>query len=172
MTPHCQKAPPFRRFTAWAALLSVLAVPAAHAAVTRTGTLAVKVEVVEPPCSVSGATMDFGLYFAGHKTPLRATTKLDVSCPMDVRLSFDPGKNANGKTRGLAGPGGAKMTYELYIGGQDKTPAGDGTRAGSALNVATSRGPTSITLWGTLFGGQDVAPGVYTDTVTVQLTLM
>lgn len=171
MTTLRQKAHAIRRLVALLTFVPVLAVPSAHA-VTRTGTLAVKVEVVEPPCTVSGGTMDFGLYYAGHKTPLRATTKLDVSCPMDVRLTFGPGKNAMGKTRGLTGPGGAEMAYELYVGGQDKRPAGDGVTTGSALDVATSRGATSVTLWGTLFGAQDVAPGVYTDTVTVQLTLM
>ncbi len=123
------------------------------------------------------AAVDFGMYLAMSGGTLTATSPFRVRCTPSSQgqvvisagtppASFTP--------RTLKGPGGATLPYNLFLDATYTAIWGDGT-GGSAVPAAYMTGPGGGntyfdgTIYAALPSGADVPPGIYTDTVGVDI---
>lgn len=135
---------------------------------TDTGTLTVTATVTSN-CSVTGGTLAFGTYVSGQTTDLDAQGSISYANCAAGTLTFelDNGANANGTERRMKS-GNNFLVYQIFKTGARSTRWGAGTEA-VQVNLLQS-GNGNVTVYGRIPGNQSVAPGSYTDTVTVTLT--
>jgi spore coat protein U-like protein len=119
-------------------------------------------------CVVSATTMNFGSYTGAVSTP--GATPVTVNCtiliPYTVSLNAGMGAGATTTTRKMTGPASATLNYQMF---QDAArtinwgnTAGVNTVAGTGISSAQT-----INIYPQAAAGQIVAPGTYTDTITV-----
>ena len=152
-----------------ALLLAVfVALVAPARAATLTSTLAVRV-VVQPACTISGATIDFGTYTSGQTTALNGFAQIAYnSCPAaQLRFQLDGGANGTSTARKLANGSGGLLNYGLYRDSGRTQNFGQGAEARS-VTPATS-GTGTVPVYGMIPAGQSVAAGTYTDTVVITM---
>lgn len=161
-TPHR----PARGFLA--VLAGALLAPAAHAA--PFGLM----------CTASATGVSFGTYSPLTPTPLKSTGTVTVSCnailpgtaPVTVQLG--PGASGSFAARHLVSGAGV-LGYNLYLDAADTQTWGDGTGGSltDSLNVTITNffgsGKSSATIYALMPALQDVAPGSYSDTITVTI---
>ena len=124
---------------------------------------------VDPSCTISTVPVAFGNYdpLGANSTvanPIDANGSITITCTKGngVSIDLDPGLNFN-VTRRMAG-GADFLGYELYqdAPGGVLWTSGAGTLASGG---APSKAARTYTVYGRLFGGQDVAAASYNDTV-------
>jgi spore coat protein U-like protein len=122
-------------------------------------------------CSVSASATNFGTYTGILSIP--GATPLTVSCPAlasyNVGLNAGVGSGATTTTRKMTGPGAATLSYQMF---QNSSRT---TNWGNAIGTDTVTGtgiilPQTINAYPQAAAGQYVAPGTYTDTITVSAT--
>lgn len=138
-------------------------------AATASATFGVSV-MVQSACSVTASSIRFGTY---DGTTESATSTISVTCthstPYNVGLSEGLGPSATVSRRLMMGPGSALLGYSLKPGG------GKLTNWGHTVGVDTVGGTgngsvQTISVLGQIPGGQSVADGGYSDTVTVTVS--
>jgi spore coat protein U-like protein len=148
-------------------LLPCLLAPGAFAAVT---------------CTASAVGVAFGVYNPLATSPTTSTGSIVVSCTstnngtttVNVTANYSTGSSGSYATRTLRS-GSNVLNYNLYFDAAYTQVRGDGTggtQAGSAT-LSLGRNQTasaSGVLYGRAPAGQDVAPGLYSDTITVTVT--
>jgi spore coat protein U-like protein len=129
-------------------------------------------------CSVSATALSFGPYDPSSATARDSTGTVTVTCTalVGVSASWDillgTGSSGSFTPRRLLS-GGNSMQYNLYIDAGRTQVWGDAT--GVTAKVSDSRfvivgtSQYSYTTYGRLPALQDLAPGTYTDTITVTL---
>ena len=157
-----------------AALLLAAAEGAAGA--TATATIEVSVTVAST-CTVAASPLSFGTDQPGQGA-LSALTTLAVLCtrgaPFTVALNAGTGGTVAQRVMTM---GTNRLQYNLYTSAAHTTVWGDGTQS-SATVSATGRGlMTGAAVTQTVYGqvpdtaaNVDLAPGLYTDTVTVTVS--
>jgi spore coat protein U-like protein len=156
----------------WTVAVLLLALPgsAGSAAAAQVGAeMAIKVEVLAPPCAISDATLDFGSYTAGQLAPLDGTATVSFAgCgPGVVMLELDGGQSGDQTARRL-GNGSAALGYGLFQDAARTRPFGTGASAASVTLADQSAG--RFTVYGRIPARQSVTPGTFTDTVSMTLT--
>ena len=113
-------------------------------------------------CSVTAATLDFGVYESGQASTLHSNIEITYSgCPITTRISLDQGVRGN---RRLASEDSDDLlAYSLTDINQEIWGSGE-----DAKKVPTS-GSGTMTLFGQINGNQSAAFGTYTD--SVQMTV-
>ena len=157
------------RFRFMAGGLGLAAILAAPAAFAQTATLNVSAEV-QASCILTGNSLDFGIYTTTGGSPSDSQTSFTYSCTegTDISLTLDGGEGGGGDGRAMTGAGG-ELAYELH-----KTPArndlwGIGTNGVEISD--TELGEQAVFVYGRIPAGQQAAPGSYTDTVEILLTI-
>ncbi|HEX4842927.1 MAG TPA: spore coat U domain-containing protein [Limnobacter sp.] len=139
---------------------------AAHAA-TATGTIAVSATVLSS-CLLATTPMVFGNY--NPTTQATATATLTVTCSNGIAYSVAINGGASGgdtTTRLMAGPSSDTLGYKVW---QNAGFTTNWDNTGSTVAGTGSGLPQALTVYGTVAAGQSVAPGAYTDTLTVTVT--
>ncbi|MFQ5464949.1 MAG: spore coat U domain-containing protein [Thermodesulfobacteriota bacterium] len=129
-------------------------------------------EALAQGCSVSAVTVQFGRYNPGGSAALDATGVINVKC--DVGLAYtvrlDQGLNSGGgffprKMRHLSGAD--TIDYNLYRNSFLTEVWGDGTNS-TFVRPGVGTGATEqLIFYARVPGGQSVAPGPYSDAVSV-----
>jgi spore coat protein U-like protein len=152
---------------------------AAHdaAAATATGSLIVSA-TVEATCAVSANPLSFGTYRPGQGN-VTANTTLSVRCPKGspFTVTLDAGTGGGTVVQRVMTFGAYRLQYSLYTTAARSTVWGDGTMS-SATVAGIGHGLSSVqaiveTVYGQLpdiSANQDLAPGLYTDTVRVTVS--
>ncbi|MGE3294284.1 MAG: spore coat U domain-containing protein [Geminicoccaceae bacterium] len=135
---------------------------------TLTSTLAVTV-VVQPACTVSGATLDFGSYTSGQPTDLNGFAQIAYSnCPAgQLRFQLDGGGSGSPTARRLSNGSGGLLAYGIYRDSARTQVFGQG--ANSRLVTLAAAGSGNVSVYGKIPAGQSVAAGTYSDTVVITL---
>jgi spore coat protein U-like protein len=157
-----------------AALLTASALLPLHQARATTSTASIAVTAtVLSFCTVSALPLAFGNYSPG--TASTANTTIGVTCTSgttyNVGLDAGTGSGATTANRlmtGVLNPS-STLAYSLY------SNSGLSTLWGNTIGTNTVTGTgtglvQSLTVYGKVAAGQNVAPGAYADTVTVTLT--
>jgi spore coat protein U-like protein len=169
----------FRRYAIRAGALTVAGVLVAGAvgAATDTDNLAVSATVLAS-CTIAAAALGFGNYNvsgAQAVTALDAQADLTVTCSVGVTttISLDEGASEDaGSTpvtplRQMAS-GLNRLDYTLY---QDPTRLLLwGTGGGNDLSFPATGATDTVTVYGSIAGGQLAPAGAYTDTVVATIT--
>lgn len=122
---------------------------------------------VATSCAVSASDLAFGSYDAAANTDALATSAISVTCSLltPYAISLDNGTNASGATRRM-GSGASRLTYEIF---RDVGLTGIFGLATSSLGISgigTGFAIPSV-VYGKIPKNQAVAPGSYTDQITV-----
>ena len=125
-------------------------------------------------CSISAAALAFGGYdpvSTNASAALDQTSTLSVACTKgtSATVSLDLGTHATGATRRMQHSSTATefLTYELYTTAA-RTTVWNTTN--TVAYSAASKAASSLTVYGQVAGGQDVATGNYSDTVVATIT--
>lgn len=173
----------FKKTLLAAALTAVVsfgasAAPAASGA-TATGTFHVNL-TVNSTCVVNttaASDVNFTAVNAGT-APTSGQGSFSVNCsnttPFNIGLA--PSNNSTSGTGVMTGPGGATIAYQLYSDAATKTAWGNTATASSVGNGVSGTGTgmasanaIAETVYAAVTGSTDVAPGAYTDTVTINV---
>lgn len=139
----------------------------AHAAST-TATFNVTATVATS-CSVSASDLAFGTYDAASNTDTLGTSTINVTCSLltPYTISLNNGGNASGSQRRM-GSGASRLNYDLYRDVAMTNVFGTVAAALGVSGIGTGfSAPTTV--YGKLAKNQAIAPGSYTDQVTVTL---
>jgi spore coat protein U-like protein len=135
----------------------------------QSASLTVSANVVKN-CTITTAPVSFGNYdsvAANATAPLDGIGTITVKCTKGAaaKVGLNPGGNATGTTRRMAGATAEYLTYELYRDTGRATIWGD--TADTALDVpaAPNQTPRDYTVYGRVAQAQEAAVGTYTDTV-------
>lgn len=159
-----------------AALAVFVAIPVVHAA-DATTTFAVSA-TVNPKCVVSAADLSFGTTYVPGSGDVSATSNISVNCTKSTgfTVKLDAGGAADYASRVMiAGP--ESLAYQLYTDSNHTTIWGDGSSStGAVSGTGLGMGAVQVvdaTVYGVIPDSalnQSVAPGAYSDTVTVTVT--
>ena len=133
-------------------------------------------------CSVSSSGMHFGLYNPLDGNDIETSGTIDISCTstrnerVNMIIILSPGNsksyvNRIMKTSSAATP----LYYNIYTKKNNRRVWGDGnsgSRVKKIKNMKVKPGRVSTRhkdMYGTIIGGQDVAVGDYSDTITVTI---
>jgi spore coat protein U-like protein len=112
--------------------------------------------------------MNFGTYTGTPLTP--GATAITVACPLllpyTVGLNAGLGSGATTTTRKMTGPGSATLSYQLFQNASLITNWGNtiGTNTESGTGTGSAQ---TLEIYPEAAAGQYVAPGTYTDTITI-----
>ncbi len=157
--------------------VSLLASGQATAA-TQTANLAVSA-TVSATCSISTTALAFGAYdpvSANSTTPLDGTGTVVVTCTSGAPAAVTLGQGANAGTgstdtvpiRRMKSAAGAFLSYALYTDNGHTTVWGN--TSGTSVAQTGTGAASSVTVYGRVTAGQNVASGSYTDTVVATVT--
>jgi spore coat protein U-like protein len=122
-------------------------------------------------CAVTASPLAFGNYSPSVQST--ASTSVVVICttgtPYNVGLDAGVGSGASVTTREMTGTGATTLGYSLYTTSGYGTVWGNTVGSNTVLGAGTGVAQT-LTVYGRIPVGENVAPGAYTDTVTVTLT--
>ena len=158
-----------------AALLLVAADDSSGA--TATTSIMVSVTLAST-CTVSANPLSFGTYQPGQGSASASTT-LAVRCTRGAPFSvaLNAGIGGGSVSQRLMSMGAARLQYNLYTTAAHTTVWGDGTQSTATVS-GVGRGFTSAAaITQTVYGqvpdspaNVDLAPGLYSDTITVTVT--
>jgi spore coat protein U-like protein len=129
-------------------------------------------------CSVSATDVGFGNYSPLDTSPVDSTGNVRVSCSLlgllsllvSYRIYLGTGA-AGGYTPRMMYKGTDPLNYNLYTNSARTTIWGDGSGGTSYVSYGYLLGLTTVridyTVYGRLPAEQNVAPGLYSDTITV-----
>lgn len=123
-------------------------------------------------CRLGAGGLSFGAYDFTSPAPLDSTGSIQVSCPrgLQFRVRMDAGRNSalafSPRYMLLAG-GSARISYNVYIDSSRSLVWGDGAYGTTVFSGVGIGVPVPITVFGRIFAGQAVPPGVYQDRVTL-----
>lgn len=159
-----------KRRAAAAALAITILAAAPHPADSATGSLNVQVTVMESSCTVGAASLNFGVFTSSQSVDLKKDGSITYSqCPTGaITFALDGGGTSDARGRALVGPGGAKLFYQLY---RDSARTQIWATGGDALTATVpKKGNGSLTVYGTIPGGQSALAGSYGDTIGITVT--
>lgn len=125
---------------------------------------------IEPSCTVSAGTLDFGTLGTNVSAAVVAQTTIDVSCsagvPYSVQLGQGQGPGVSDPTARQMSSGSNTLSYGLYRNQTLTAPWG--WTVGVNDNSGTGTGAIqSIPVYGQINSGQTVPVGVYSDSVII-----
>lgn len=124
-------------------------------------------------CTVNAGGMAFGIYDPLAPVALSSTSTITVTCSLivgatPISIALSAGLSNSYATRTMMS-GTDTLNYNLYQDSAHSIIWGGGTGGSAVENDKVSNGKPSVsaTVYGLLPASQDVAPGNYTDTMTV-----
>ena len=154
---------------AMAASASLAGLLPAQAGAATTSTSFSVTATVATACTATASNLAFGAYDSGNPAGATASSAVNVTCSLGApyTISLDNGTYASGAVRRL-GSGTSRLNYEIY---RDVGLTGVFGLASSLLGVSGVGTGVSIPtqVFGRIATGQSVAPGNYTDQITVTI---
>lgn len=129
-----------------------------------------------PICAFGVANaLAFGAYDPLAPAPADSSATMSYRCPagQPLRISLDAGLSGSFSARALT-MGTERLLYNLYLDAGRTMVWGDGTggsRVGPGVTTHGAGGTVTAYVFGRIPAGQDVAAGVYADTIRVDFQL-
>lgn len=139
-------------------------------ALAQTTSTVAATTTVTTECNITVTPLAFGAYdpLVAHVTAdLDGTATVSLTCTKGAAASvaLAIGLNASGSTRRMISNIGDYLTYELHQDSARTFVWNEELTSLLTLGPATSMAPRNLTVYGRVFGGQDVRAGTYTDSV-------
>ena len=150
--------------------VSVLATFSAPLAWAQTTSTVATTATVSTECNITVTRLAFGVYdpIVAHQTAhLDGTATIRLTCTKGAvaSVALGLGLNVSGSTRRMISNIGDYLTYELHQDSSRQFVWNEEITSLLTLGPALSMAPRDLTVYGRLFGGQDVRAGTYTDSV-------
>ena len=147
--------------------LGTLDAPPARAQTTST---VAATATVTTECNISVTPLAFGVYdpVVAHQTAdLDGTATITLTCTKGAvaSVALGLGLTPSGSTRRMVSNIGDYLTYELHQDASRLFVWNEEITSLLTLGPALSMAPRTLTVYGRVFGGQDVRAGTYTDSV-------
>jgi spore coat protein U-like protein len=126
-------------------------------------------------CTVSATGVNFGAYDVFAATPNDSTGTVTYRCASPdrgVSIALSPGGSGTSTNRQMGnGAGTDRLAYNLFFDATRSAIWGDGTGTTTYYirNNPPNNRDVSVTIYGRIAPGQDVAVGSYTDTIIVTI---
>lgn len=125
---------------------------------------------VTTECNITVTPLAFGEYdpvVAHQAADLDGTATITLTCTKGAvaSVALGLGLNASGATRQMRSNIGNSLTYELHQDSSRLFVWNEEITSLLTLGPALSMAPRDLTVYGRVFGGQDVRAGTYTDSV-------
>lgn len=147
------------------------------------GAMAMPVEAASWSCTVSATGPAFGIYNPFNAAPTTSNGSVQATCTLlsgtaaTVNLvdSFTTGSSGIFSNRTMLS-GTSRLNYNIYYDAAYSSIRGDGTggsqTGGATLNLTSTNRTQTATgvIYGRIPAGQNVAPGIYSDTIVVTIT--
>jgi spore coat protein U-like protein len=157
--------------------------PAVALGIAQAGCMLPAAAATTVNCTVSAGGIAFGIYNPLNAAPNASTGSLRVTCSgsgsgstnVTVNLSLSTGLGGNYATRKMFS-GSNALNYNIYWSTAYSQIMGDGSggsfagSAGPFTVFAGSSNSVTGTMYGRIPASQDVAPGVYADSIVVTVT--
>lgn len=129
-------------------------------------------------CTTSASSTNFGTYSPFSVSPLDGTGNVQVSCSLlgvlSLLVSYDillnPGSSGTFTSRTMSG-GGYNLNYNLYTDSGRSLIWGDGSGGTSIVSDGYLLGLLTTVrnypVYGRISAGQNLPPGIYSDTIVV-----
>lgn len=115
-------------------------------------------------CSLSITALNFGSY-SGSAVNGTATGTVICDGGWNIPMYTGTGAGATETIRYMTGPGGAKLSYRLFLDSARTINWGNTTN-----NEASGTGNATVIVYGQITSGQALAVGTYTDTMSTATT--
>jgi spore coat protein U-like protein len=122
-------------------------------------------------CTISTTPVAFGMYSVFNTAPLASNGTLTCSCSRRTNVTIWIGKGLYAPTnnpRQMAG-GNERLDYNLYLDAAHTLIWGDPNPTQYGPVPVRRRNGLSVTVYGLIPAGRDVAAGSYTDSVIVTI---
>lgn len=127
---------------------------------------------VEAACSITTTGVSFGTYDVFDTSPVDSTGSVRYQCSGSTgtfTISLGTGSGSTFQPRTM-GSGPNRLSYNLYLDAARTSIWGDATGGTSWFMASVASGkPVTLTVFGRIPPGQDVAAGSYTDTIIVTI---
>lgn len=129
-------------------------------------------------CTVSTSGLLFGTYSAQSPSPTDSVGTISTSCTSDdpgnstFSVSMSAGFSGNAAQRAMGG-GSSALLYNLYTNATRSTIWGDDSGGGVSVVAPFPAGNGStqlLSVYGRIPARQNVAPGGYSDVITITIT--
>ena len=125
---------------------------------------------VTTECHITVTPLAFGVYdpvVAHQTTDLDGTAAITLTCTKGAvaSVALGLGLTPSGSTRRMVSNIGDYLTYELHQDSSRQFVWNEDITSLLTLGPALSMAPRNLTVYGRVFGGQDVRAGTYTDSV-------
>lgn len=123
----------------------------------------------------TASAVAFGSYNAGSPSDSTANGTVTVSCSLVIEslppltIALSAGTSGSFSTRKLAF-GGSNLNYNLFTSPAFTSIWGDGTAGTVTESYTAGAHSVTLTVYGRLTKSQFVAPGPYSDSITVTVT--
>ena len=123
-------------------------------------------------CSITTTGVNFGPYDVFDTSPVDSTGSVRYQCSGNTpsfTIAIGSGSSPIFTTRTLRN-GSETLNYNLYLDAARTSIWGEGTSGTALFTVANPTGKAvSLTIFGRIPAGQDVAAGSYTDSIVVTI---
>lgn len=124
-------------------------------------------------CSITAVPLNFGSYLPNDPVPLDISGSVDVDCRGrrgTFVITIGAG-SSNDFGQRLMQSGTDALAYNVYLDAARSRVWGDGTAGTSTFSLFRPSGRLrqSFPVYGRVFAGQDVDPGVYSDNLLVTI---
>jgi len=126
-------------------------------------------------CNITSTPISFGTYDPFSATTTSGTGTINVRCnpPKEtflVTIQVNTGNSGTFSQRNMLSASGDELLYNIFSSPGGMSVIGDGNSGSISLTQQVDRTtPWNLTLFGIIPAGQNVAPGVYTDTLTATI---
>ena len=127
---------------------------------------------VEAACSITTTGVSFGTYDVFNASPVDSTGSVRYQCSGSTgtfTISLSTGSSGTFQPRRMVS-GAEKLNYNLYLDAARTSIWGDASAGTSWFMESGASGkPVTLTVFGRIPPGQDVAAGTYSDTIIVTI---
>lgn len=128
-------------------------------------------------CAITTTPVNFGFYDPLAMADLNSSGGITVTCNAPVRnpvvpvtLSLSAGNSGSFTQRLMTSTAGGALNYNLYSDAAKTSVIGDGSGGSMILTNVISKATTwNVTIYGRVPAGQNVVPGVYSDSITATI---
>jgi spore coat protein U-like protein len=128
--------------------------------------------VAEASCSISTTGVNFGAYDVFDPSPVDSTGSARYQCTGGTdsfTISLSQGSSGTFNPRSMV-LGNSALNYNMYLDAARTSIWGDGTAGTSLFMVSNPSGkPVTVSIFGRIPAGQDVAVGSYSDAIVVTI---
>lgn len=153
------------------AFIGILSLNSSYAA-TETTSFTVSATVVDTCQNLTAGNINFGTYNPLASSNTDSTGNIQITCTNNTSYSIALSSGGSGSysSRQLSDGGSNTLNYNLYTSSAHSAVWGDGTANSSTVNQTGSGSQDTVTVYGRITSGQNVANASYSDTINVTVT--